>query len=286
MDSDLYNSSSFECDEEEFENIYKRLDETPYEVVSLFDSQNFDRPDKINSTNRSWSNLHKPVLSDARACDRLAKDNWKLVTFLTNNVNWQIWDGSNSASDGWHKDSKDGVAGTDSNHLTAWYTDCENDPSLKLFYEYQGNVPQIPNQMPPWLKKMRDQMMTKLGLDHLQPPNSCNWNLYKVGNVGIAAHRDNEYLFDGLNRPVTIIGMSIGEERNFKIGFKEKHDVNVEMQEIKTALMSKLSYCTMEGWYQRDFYHAVPVEMEKVNPRINVTWRTIVVKEKPPGIDF
>jgi hypothetical protein len=36
---------------------------------------------------------------DARACDRLAKDNWKLVTFLTNNVNWQIWDGSNSASE-------------------------------------------------------------------------------------------------------------------------------------------------------------------------------------------
>jgi len=37
----------------------------------------------------------------------------------------------------------------------------------------------------------------------------------------------------------------------------------------------------MEGWYQKDFLHAIPAMPEKRGARINVTWRWIVPEMKP-----
>ena len=54
------------------------------------------------------------------------------------------------------------------------------------------------------------------------PPNSCNWNWYDGGAAKLGLHADDEWLFDGDNQPISILGFSIGGERRFDFAFGDE----------------------------------------------------------------
>jgi hypothetical protein len=121
-------------------------------------------------------------------------------------------------------------------------------------------------------------------------------------------------LFDGDNRPIKVVGFSVGAPRMFQV-------CNKEGKILEETRLPALGFVTMEvnfhalasfpthththtrthtnthththththihthaqGWFQRDFLHSVPPEPGLATPRINVTWRWIVEKEKPTG---
>lgn len=100
---------------------------------------------------------------------------------------------------------------------------------------------------------------------------------YQDARAGIGAHADDEYLFDGDYQEIKVIGFSCGAERKFCMLTHGK-------TQLHSVTAPKLSYLTMEGWYQRDFLHAVPPQPEiEQGERINVTWRWIIHKKRPAG---
>eukprot|EP00392_Amoebophrya_sp_AT5.2_P010987 g11062.t1 len=154
------------------------------------------------------------------------------------------------------------------NHDVAWYT----VPEMKVKYGYGKNV-YDPVAFPPWMYKLREQMMHTLRLPMDDPPHGCNINLYKNGSAQLGAHSDDEAIFDGIHSAIRIVSFSLGEARSFHILDKYK-------QFLKAIVLPPLSYMTMEGNFQRDLKHMVPAEPEKSQPRINITWRWVL---KPDG---
>ena len=61
----------------------------------------------------------------------------------------------------------------------------------------------------------------------------------------------------------------MGEERRFQVCSKDN-------RVLVDRTLPALSYCTMEGWFQRDYLHAIPPDPSATGARINVTWRWIV----------
>lgn len=120
--------------------------------------------------------------------------------------------------------------------------------------------------------------------------NSCNLNYYPTGG-GVGFHADDEFLFDGRQRPTCIISLSLcrnGGARRFLV--KKQHCSEDQAQdqyplgEIQEITLRHGDIMTMEGMFQKHYFHSVwPGDSQEYKDdlmtqgeRINLTWRTIV----------
>lgn len=140
----------------------------------------------------------------------------------------------------------------------AWYGDKE------FSYTYSG----VTKQALQWTKELIElkQLAEELTGDKF---NSCLLNLYHDGNEGMAWHSDDE---KALGKNTTIASMSFGAERKF--GFKHKHDKETPNVYVNLEPGSLL---IMKGTTQTNWLHRLPPTTKVTRPRVNLTFRTIVL---------
>src|ERR687892_2068387 len=96
--------------------------------------------------------------------------------------------------------------------------------------------------------------------------NSCLLNLYHNGNEGMRWHSDDE---ESLGENNTIASLSLGAERKFL--FKHK-----QTKQIVSLVLEHGSLLIMKDATQANWLHSLPKSKNVTQPRINLTFRTIV----------
>lgn len=138
---------------------------------------------------------------------------------------------------------------------TAWYAD-RNFP-----YTYS----RITRHALPWTD-------TLLELKHLvekisgETYNACLLNLYHNGNEGMAWHSDDEL---ALKKNAAIASLSLGAERKF--GFKHKANKTTIALQLENGSLLIMKDSTQSHWL-----HRLPPTTKIMEPRINLTFRTMV----------
>ncbi|MGL5275763.1 alpha-ketoglutarate-dependent dioxygenase AlkB family protein [Myroides sp.] len=99
--------------------------------------------------------------------------------------------------------------------------------------------------------------------------NSCLLNLYHTGEEGMAWHSDGE---KDLKKHGAIASVSLGAIRKFAF----KHKVNGTKIDI---VLDHGSLLVMKGTTQENWLHRLPPTKVVHTPRINLTFRTIEIKE-------
>ena len=97
--------------------------------------------------------------------------------------------------------------------------------------------------------------------------NSCLLNLYHTGEEGMAWHSDDEKT---LEPDGAIASLSLGAERKFSFRHRKRHET-VSIQ-LETG-----SLLVMHGPTQTNWMHALPKTKKVVRPRINLTFRTMII---------
>ncbi|SFH47942.1 alpha-ketoglutarate-dependent dioxygenase AlkB family protein [Pedobacter insulae] len=97
--------------------------------------------------------------------------------------------------------------------------------------------------------------------------NSCLLNLYHNGDEGMAWHSDGE---KDLKKNGAIASLSFGAERKF--GFKHK-----QTKQTIYLVLAHGSLLVMKNETQSNWQHRLPPTKLIKTPRINLTFRTIVV---------
>ena len=95
--------------------------------------------------------------------------------------------------------------------------------------------------------------------------NSCLLNLYHNGNEGMGWHSDDE---KSLEKNNTIASLSFGAERKFSFKHKESKQTVSLVLELGSLLI-------MKDATQRNWLHSIPKSKSIIEPRINLTFRTI-----------
>ncbi|EAZ80434.1 alpha-ketoglutarate-dependent dioxygenase AlkB family protein [Algoriphagus machipongonensis] len=117
----------------------------------------------------------------------------------------------------------------------------------------------------PWtpeLQELKSKIEEKTG----ETFNSCLLNLYHNGSEGMAWHSDGE---KDLKRNGAIASLSLGAERKFAF----KHKVSKEKVEM---ILEQGSLLVMKDETQSNWLHRLPPTKKIHQPRINLTFRTIV----------
>lgn len=141
----------------------------------------------------------------------------------------------------------------------AWYG--EQDFS----YRYSGTE----KRALPWTKELLE-LKQLVETQTSETFNSCLLNLYHSGEEGMAWHSDGE---TDLKKNGAIASLSFGAERRFL--FKHKNT-----QEKVEVLLEHGSLLVMKDCTQSFWLHGLP-PMKKVKMvRINLTFRTIISKQK------
>lgn len=96
--------------------------------------------------------------------------------------------------------------------------------------------------------------------------NSCLLNLYHSGEEGMSWHSDAE---TDLKKNGAIASLSLGANRKFNF----KHKTTGLKIEI---ILEHGSLLIMKGSTQTHWLHQLPISKKITNPRINLTFRTIV----------
>ncbi|XP_028412746.1 alpha-ketoglutarate-dependent dioxygenase alkB homolog 3-like isoform X3 [Dendronephthya gigantea] len=145
--------------------------------------------------------------------------------------------------------------------LTAWFGD--------FSYEYSG-LTLKPFQWSPLLNMLRERILKMTGLTF----NSMLANLYRNEKDSVDWHSDDE---SSLGTDPTICSLSFGETRNFEMRKKpEDGDDYSDVETIKIPLPSG-SLLIMSGATQSDWQHRIPKEYHSRGPRINLTFRNIIL---------
>lgn len=97
--------------------------------------------------------------------------------------------------------------------------------------------------------------------------NSCLLNLYHSGKEGMAYHSDGEKM---LKKNGAIASLSLGAERKFSF----KHKENRQRIDI---LLENGSLLVMKEFTQTNWLHRLPPTKKVTTPRINLTFRTIML---------
>ncbi|WP_115709288.1 alpha-ketoglutarate-dependent dioxygenase AlkB family protein [Legionella sainthelensi] len=137
----------------------------------------------------------------------------------------------------------------------AWYAD------KPFSYTYS----RITRQALPWTGELLI-LKSLIEKESGETYNSCLMNLYHDGSEGMAWHSDGE---KDLKKNGAIGSLSLGAERKFS--FKNKNSKEV----ISIALPSG-SLLVMKGHTQTHWLHRLPPTKRIQEPRINLTFRTIV----------
>jgi alkylated DNA repair dioxygenase AlkB len=141
----------------------------------------------------------------------------------------------------------------------AWYGDSSYS------YTYSGTT----KIALPWTKELLT--LKTLVEDKSQCSfNSCLCNLYHDGSEGMGWHSDDE---KALGKDTAIGSLSLGAERKFAFRHKKKDGHRVSIQLENGSLL------VMRGATQTFWQHSVPKTAKLTAPRINLTFRTIVLKE-------
>lgn len=137
----------------------------------------------------------------------------------------------------------------------AWHAD------NGLTYSYSGST----KQSLPWnseLKRIKDLVQRLSGTVY----NACLLNLYHDGSEGMGWHSDNEKT---IVPDSAIASISLGAERKFS--FKHRHT-----QEKFSILLENGSLLVMKGSTQANWLHSLPKSKKVTQPRINLTFRSMV----------
>jgi alkylated DNA repair dioxygenase AlkB len=142
----------------------------------------------------------------------------------------------------------------------AWYGDSSYS------YTYSGTT----KVALPWTKEMRALkrlVEEKAGCLF----NSCLCNLYRDGSEGLGWHSDDE---KALGKDTVIASLSLGTERKFSFRHKRKsggYPISIQLENG--------SLLVMKGTTQTFWQHSVPKAAKITTPRINLTFRTIILEE-------
>lgn len=145
-----------------------------------------------------------------------------------------------------------------------------NVPRKTAWYGYEGfnyTYSGIECNPDPWTTELLE---IKKVIEHFIPNhdfNSVLLNLYRDGNDKVSWHADDE---TGLGKNPTIASVSLGATRRFDL--KHKEDPNHKLQ----IELNKGSLVVMKGALQHNWLHQIPVQKKIKEPRINLTFRTIV----------
>lgn len=137
----------------------------------------------------------------------------------------------------------------------AWYGD------TAFSYTYSG----ITKQALIWTPALLE-LKTLAEKNSNETYNSCLLNLYHTGEEGMAWHSDGE---KDLKKNGAIASLSFGAERKF--AFKHKRT-----GEVVNTFLEHGSLLVMKGTTQTHWLHRLPPTKKVLNPRINLTFRTIV----------
>ena len=146
-------------------------------------------------------------------------------------------------------------------HITArkvaWYGD------VGCAYTYSGTI----KQAVPWTSELLE---LKTLAEHLAAArfNSCLLNLYHHGDEGMGWHSDNE---KSIVPHSPIASLSLGAEREFR--FKHKHLPNT----TANVRLENGSLLVMKDATQTHWLHSIPKSKKVLTPRINLTFRCMVI---------
>jgi alkylated DNA repair dioxygenase AlkB len=138
----------------------------------------------------------------------------------------------------------------------AWYGDGN------YAYAYSGKTRQALSWTPDLLT-LKARVETLTGKTF----NSCLLNLYHTGEEGMAWHSDDEKT---LEKDGAIASLSLGAERKFS--FRHRKTGQTFSMQLEPG-----SLLVMHGVTQDHWLHSLPKMKKVINPRINLTFRTMVV---------
>lgn len=144
-------------------------------------------------------------------------------------------------------------------------------------YKY-GSVCVAPQEFPEWMTSLLKIIMPSCGIaEEKDWPTSCNLNLYEDGGMSVGWHADDEMLFQGKVRDISIVSLSLGVTRKFelRLNWPEAGE-----RPVKRINLSSGDLMTMEGMVQKHYMHRVPREENIEGERINLTWRW-TLKHRP-----
>ncbi len=137
----------------------------------------------------------------------------------------------------------------------AWYGDS------KYLYTYSNTT----KQAFAWTKEIFELKQLVEELSGIKF-NSCLLNLYHNGNEGMGWHSDDE---KPLGKNNTIASLSFGAERRFS--FKHK-----QTKQTVSLVLEHGSLLIMKDATQSNWLHSLPKSKNITQPRINLTFRTIL----------
>lgn len=156
---------------------------------------------------------------------------------------------------------------------TAWMV----TPECTCTYRY-GSIEVEPQHYPAWMTELMRVTMSSCGLTNTDDwPNACNLNFYEDGGMSVGWHSDDESLFQGKFRDITIISLSLGVKRKFELRMNWP---DTGEKAVRRMLLGNGDLMTMEGMVQKHYQHRVPKEEGIEGSRINLTWRW-TLKHRP-----
>ncbi len=137
----------------------------------------------------------------------------------------------------------------------AWYGDSD------YLYTYSNTT----KHALPWTKELSElkQIVEELAETKF---NSCLLNLYHNGDEGMGWHSDDE---ESLGKNNTIASLSLGAERKFLLKHKQT-------KQTLSLVLEHGSLLIMKDSTQANWLHILPKSKNITQPRINLTFRTIV----------
>lgn len=129
-------------------------------------------------------------------------------------------------------------------------------------YKYSGTMmPSLPLTGIKMLEELLVKVNTDLGTDF----NGILVNRYRNGQKYISAHSDNE---KGLSKKKKmVVGIAYGATRTFRIRNKKTKEIVLDYPHVSGTLYG------MEGDFQMEFTHEIPIEAVVHEERISFTFR-------------
>lgn len=138
----------------------------------------------------------------------------------------------------------------------AWYA------ISNIEYTY-SNISKKALPFTPELLSLKQKVEHKTGETY----NACLLNLYQNGNEGMGWHSDDEKM---LEPSASIASLSFGADRKFSL----KHKQN---KQAVSVILENGSLLEMKNETQLFWKHSLPKTTKVVKPRINLTFRKMVV---------
>ena len=130
-------------------------------------------------------------------------------------------------------------------------------------YRYSGQtLPAFPLSSVPFLKSILQAVNLSLGTSF----NGILVNSYINGEKYIGAHSDNESGLDKGGRNM-VVSIAYGAVRTFRIRDKETKKIVLDYPHTPGTLL------VMEGDFQKEFTHEIPVQKKVKEERISLTFR-------------